>query len=223
VLKEHEQSSQQQKPATANVQSDAMMNAVAQRIEQEMAKDGYSLSDHTILPVNEFNQGYNTIFFPGNHYQVCLSDDLIQKANIQMSAKAEYDQAEVNAIFREFKVGKSPEDLKMKKGASIIFQELNLTDVVIPVDYDFEFKMEEKDIQSDSKVNLMVFYKSASNTSNSSSQNKEEDYTHQQFKALQKRAAAHKIAEANKPKLKDQKTTLSKQQSKDLVLRVFKK
>ena len=47
-------------------QSDAVMNAVAKGIEQEFSKKGYSLSDHIILPVSEFNMGYNTIFFPGN-------------------------------------------------------------------------------------------------------------------------------------------------------------
>ena len=81
-----------------------------------------------------------------------------------MGAKAQYDQEEINALFRKFKVGANPEDLRMQKGASIIFQELSLKDVVIPIDYDFECQMDEEDIKSDSKVNLMVFYKSVSNT-----------------------------------------------------------
>ncbi|MEM9824115.1 MAG: hypothetical protein AAF985_23720 [Bacteroidota bacterium] len=175
-------------------QSDAVMNAVARSVAQEMSKKGYSQSDHVILPVREFNMGYNTRFFPGNHYLICLSDDLSRKASIQMAAQAEYDQAEINALFQQFKVGASPEDLKMTQGASLIVQELSLKDVLIPIDYDFEFKMEEKDIQSDSKVNLMVFYKSVKNTSNDSQQNKEEQEAHQQFQALQERVAAQEAA-----------------------------
>jgi len=94
-------------------QSDAVMNAVAKGIEQEFSKKGYSLSDHIILPVSEFNMGYNTIFFPGNYYVVCLSDDLSRKASIQMEAKAEFDQAEINKLFKQFKIGAAPDDLKM--------------------------------------------------------------------------------------------------------------
>lgn len=193
--------------ASLSAQTDAAMNSIASSIVQEMAKKGYSLSDHTILPVNEFKMGYNTRFYPGNHYLVCLSDDLSRKANIQMGAKAEYDPTEIKALFEQFKVGTSPEDLKMTKGASIIIQELSLVDVLIPIDYDFEFKMEEKDIKSDSKVNLMIFYKSSENTSNDSIQNKEERDAHQQFEKLKERVTEHESAK----KMEKKPTTLEEQ------------
>lgn len=164
--------------ASLNAQTDEAMKTEEAKTIKEMTTKGFEHSETLVFTTNEIAMGASLMLFPGNQYTIVLSTDGQRQTTFTVKGEPRLFDVEekIEKIKKEFFIGEIPKSFSEKKTGSSITQEVNMQHVVIPIDYDIDMSLSEKDIQSDTKLNLMIFYKSRNYIRGFSKKNEDENY-----------------------------------------------
>ncbi|MEO1513737.1 MAG: hypothetical protein AAFV95_01950 [Bacteroidota bacterium] len=150
-------------PLAVHAQTTEAMNAAAQQIQKASKAKGYRLSEHMIFESHEFNMGLSTILYPGNEYWIIISDDGHRDAPLQLEGSMMYDSRlqleELQKELSSLAIG-IPEDFKTVQAPGLVYQKVDMRTAFLAVDYSIDFEMAKEHIKADSKVNVLIYYKS---------------------------------------------------------------
>lgn len=188
-----------------NAQTDAAMKTAADNIINQLAEEGFSLSGQFVFTANEIVMGASTTLFPGNQYKVVLTTDGQRRSSLLIKGGAmTFDvKEELEQLGKELNIGTMPEDFKVEQTGSTAMQEVNMQTVVLPIDYSIDIGMTEADIKADTKLNLLIFYKSSDHIKNLIQKNNDEQHYHRYWtNYIAEKRQAKKETAAN-PKMEE--------------------
>lgn len=160
-----------------NAQPEDAMKRAETSITNQLAADGFSHSQTIVFTAEEIAMGATVTLFPGNLYAVVVSTDgirhtgLLVKGNPMLFAVREQLE-EMNKTFK----GTMPAEFTEERVGGFVAAEVDLQTVGMPIDYDINLGMSKSDIKSDTKLNLIIYYKSTDQMKGNMDKNNPENH-----------------------------------------------